>query len=288
MTAAAGDIVVLGAGSLVAHHLAAALRSEGRHATLIGRSQMPDFEGMAGLKLDATMIDPALVAGRSVVVLTPLPVTAVAAPRLAGAKAIVALGSTSLWARAEETNAADRATVEGFRAGEQTLEALARKTGAPVTVLRPTLIWDGERDRNVTSVARFIARFGFFPIARPGSGGRQPIHAADVAASCLAALARPATGYRAFDLPGSETLTYRAMVERIFAAMARPARILALPQPALTGALATLRALTGAKHSPSLFARMNVDQVFDGGPARAALMIEPRPFEPAFPWFRAR
>lgn len=288
MTAAGGDIVVVGAGSLVAHHLAAALGAEGRRATFVGRSQRPDYDGMAGLQVDATMIDPALIEGRSVVVLTPLPVTAVAAPRLAGARAVVALGSTSLWARAEETNAADRATVAGFRAGEQALHALASRNGAPVTVLRPTLIWDGERDRNVTSVARFIARFGVFPIARPGSGGRQPIHAADVAAACLAALARPAPGYRAFDLPGSETLTYRTMVERIFAAMARPARILALPQPALTGALATLRTLTGAKHSPSLFARMNVDQVFDGRPAMAALMIEPRPFQPSFPWLQAR
>jgi nucleoside-diphosphate-sugar epimerase len=287
MTAAAGDIVVLGAGSLVAHHLAAALRAQGRRATFIGRSRVPDFDGMAGIQLDATTIDPALVEGRSVVVLTPLPITAVAAPRLAGAKAVVALGSTSLWARADETNAADRATVEGFRAGEQALHGLASRTAAPVTVLRPTLIWDGERDRNVTSVARFIARFGFFPVASPGSGGRQPVHAADVAAGCLAALARPAPGYRAFDLPGGETLSYRTMVERIFAAMARPPRILALPQPALTGALATLRAVTGAKHSPSLFARMNVDQVFDGGPASAALLIKPRPFEPAFPWFKA-
>lgn len=288
MTEAAGDIIVLGAGSLVAHHLAAALRSAGRRATFIGRSRKPDFEGMSGLQLDATTIDPALVQGRSVVVLTPLPITATAAPRLTGARAIVALGSTSLWARAEETNAADRATVEGFRAGETSLLELANRTGAPVTILRPTLIWDGERDRNVTSVARFIARFGFFPVASPASGGRQPIHAGDVAAACLAALARPATGYRALDLPGSETLTYRTMVERIFAAVARPQRILALPQPVLTGALTALRALTGAKHSPSLFARMNVDQVFDGGPARAALMIEQRPFEPAFPWLRAR
>jgi nucleoside-diphosphate-sugar epimerase len=47
------------------------------------------------------------------------------------------------------------------------------------------------------------------------------VHADDLAGAALAALDAPGAADRAFDLPGGETLSYRAMVERIFEGMGR-------------------------------------------------------------------
>ena len=51
-----------------------------------------------------------------------------------------------------------------------------------------TMIYDGVTDGNIAAIAAFIRRRGWFPVAGPARGLRQPVHAADVAAACLAAL----------------------------------------------------------------------------------------------------
>ena len=89
------------------------------------------------------------------------------------------------------------------------------------TILRPTLIYDPGRDRNVTAIAAFIRRFGVFPIIWPGTGFRQPIYAAEVAQAMFAALTADEARGTVLDLPGGETLTYREMVRRIFNSLER-------------------------------------------------------------------
>ncbi len=69
------------------------------------------------------------------------------------------------------------------------------------------------RDRNVSAIARFVTRFGFFPIAgeaaRAGGSRSTP---PTWPAAALAVLDNPATFDRAYDTPGGETLTYAEMV----------------------------------------------------------------------------
>ena len=84
-------------------------------------------------------------------------------------------------------------------------------------------------DRNVTMIARFIRRFGFFPLVGNGKGYRQPVHADDVAAACLMVLNRPITFNRNYNLSGGQTLTFREMVEAIFLALDKKPRIVSIP-----------------------------------------------------------
>lgn len=86
-------------------------------------------------------------------------------------------------------------------------------------ILRPTLIYGRGRDRNITVIARFIRRFGFFPVLGRATGLRQPVHAEDVALACHRALEAPAATNRAYNISGGETVTYREMVRRVFLAL---------------------------------------------------------------------
>ena len=291
-------MVLLGVTSLVAPFLPRRLAAQGRTGVCLSRgepgpAQRPLPPGFRHQTYDPDGSAPLAPPGAAVLSLAPLWALPPLLPRLGlgtgGAARLVALGSTSATVKADSGHEADRRVAAALDNAEAALRAQGGAgEGRPAwTVLRPTLIHDGETDGTVTAAARMIARFGAVPVQAPALGLRQPVHADEVAAALLAALDAPpsAVAGRAFDLPGGETLTYRAMLERIAAALGRRLRLVPLPAPLLTlGLWAAHRA--GRPLSPSVFARMNRDQIFDAGPARAAFGYAPGPFRPVFPWAR--
>ena len=86
--------------------------------------------------------------------------------------------------------------------------------------MRPTLIYGLGKVKNVREIAALIKRFGFFPIVGAGNGKRQPVHAEDLARACVSALLTETAANRAYNISGGEVLTYREMVNRIFASLA--------------------------------------------------------------------
>jgi nucleoside-diphosphate-sugar epimerase len=160
--------------------------------------------------------------------------------------------------------------------------AACEHNGVAWTLLRPTLIYLEGRDRNVSRLAGLIRRLGVLPLAGRGYGLRQPVHAEDLALGALAALAQPATHGRAYDLPGGETLSYREMVLRIFQALGRRPRVLALP-PALWAFGFALARLFLPGTTAAMGARMEADLTFDGSAAQTDFSWRPRRFCPHFP-----
>jgi nucleoside-diphosphate-sugar epimerase len=146
------------------------------------------------------------------------------------------------------------------------------------TILRPTLIYGFGQDKNVSEIARFIRRFGFFPLLGTAGGLRQPVHVHDVAKACLAALT-VSTANRAYALSGGEVLTYRDMAERIFLALGRRLRIVTIPLWIFRGAVAAVRCLPRYRHwSAAMAERMNRNLVFDHSDAEKDLGFTPRRF----------
>lgn len=196
-----------------------------------------------------------------------------------GVRRLIAFSSTSRYTKSTSGNPADRMLAQALTEAEEHLAQEA--TFAHWTVLRPTLIYGAGLDRNVSAIARFIRRFGLFPVAGDAPGLRQPVHADDLAAACLALLPSPHAAGRFLDLTGGETLSYREMVVRIFAALGRTPRIVPLPPRALR-LLASAGIHSGLlKHAdPAMVDRMAQDMVFDSTPARSLIGYDPRPFHP--------
>ncbi len=108
---------------------------------------------------------------------------------------------------------------------------------------------------------------------------RQPIHAADVAGACIAALQSPAVANRAYNISGGETLPYRSMVARIFAAQGRVTRVLSVPLWMFKLAVLLLRCLPRYRNWTAAMAeRMNRDLVFDHSEAARDFGFQPRAF----------
>ena len=196
-----------------------------------------------------------------------------------GARRMVALSSTSRFTKVGSGDTAENAIAAKLIDAEARVQAWAKSRGIEWVVLRPTLINGQGRDKNISEMARFIRRFGFFPLLGSAQGLRQPIHAEDVAAACVAALQAPGAANRAYNLSGGETLAYREMVARVFAALGRPARLVTVPLWAFRLAVAVLRRLPRYRHwSAAMAERMNQDLVFDHAEAARDFGFKPRGF----------
>lgn len=196
-----------------------------------------------------------------------------------GVQRIVALSSTSRFTKIRSSSLEEQALARQLAEGEDRIIEWAEARGVEWTILRPTLVYGGGRDKNVAEIARFIRRFGFFPLLGAASGLRQPVHAEDVATACAAALKPRGNGGRAYDLSGGEALTYREMVSRVFVALGQRPKFVTMPLPVFRLLGNCLRLFPHYRHWTAAMAeRMNQNLVFDHSAAARELNFLPRAF----------
>lgn len=200
---------------------------------------------------------------------------------LPSAPRVIALSSTGRHDKRLSADPRERELAARLAAAEADLFAAGRTAGAAVTILRPSLMYGRDRDRNLSVLAASARRWGVLPMPWNATGLRQPVHVDDVATAVLACLDQPlSTAGKAFDLPGRETMSFEAMLRRTLAARAPGARLLRLP-PFLFGIAAWLVALSGRPTpGPGTRARVALDQLADPGPARTAFGYDPGRFRP--------
>jgi len=269
-------ILVTGAGGVVGAPLAERLERQGFGVIRTGRRER------AGdwLAWDMTQPLPAPEGGFQCVVHTaPLWLLPDNLEALAGCGVtrVVCFSSTSALTKTDSRSDSDRMLAESLNRAERNLWEAAAAFGLKATVLRPTMIYGYGRDANISVIAGFIRRYGFFPVAGAGKGKRQPVHADDLVEAVTAVLDNPVSFGRSYNLPGGETLSYRAMVTRIFQALGRRARILTLPT-ALYRLLLAAAARAGRGVNGAMADRMNQDLAFDPGPAKADFGYSPQDF----------
>ena len=143
---------------------------------------------------------------------------------------------------------------------------------------RPTLVYGGGLDRNVSTIASFIRRFGFAPVVDRGRARRRPVHADDLAAASLAVPERAPRASRAYDLSG-RTLSYRDMVRTVSEGLGRRPVLVNVPVTVARVGLPLVRALAGFRHlGTAMVDRTAQDLCFDHTDAARDLGFAPRPF----------
>ncbi len=278
-------LVIVGGNNLIAAYLIKRLHAQGYTADIISRSPMVVPNGFTLVHMDLTHARNWIAPESAVVVsLLPLWVLAQFLPRFIGVKSVVAVGSTSLFSKAASASSNERAVAASLENAEKAVQTWCSRSNVHNTILRPTMVYDGVHDKNIARMARFIRRFHFLPLAAPAKGLRQPIHADDVAQAIIGAIDKPSTYGKAFNIAGGEVLTYRVMVERVFAAQGMKPRLLMLPTEWLAKAFnwASSAGIMNEKaFGSSIFQRMNEDLVFDCEEGLRLLNYQPRKFEPA-------
>ncbi|MDD5585741.1 MAG: epimerase, partial [Alphaproteobacteria bacterium] len=227
-------IIILGGQSLVTPYLVERLRAANLQADILSRNALELPKGFKSISLDILNAQEWHAPEHAIVIsLLPLSILARSLPRLAKAQSIIALGSTCRFSKANSNDPNERAFAENLEMAENILKPWCLKNRKVFTLLRPTLIYDGLRDQNITRIARIIRRSGLFPVAAPASGLRQPIHADDVAHAITKALGNASVYNKTLNIAGGEVLTYRRMIEAVFNALGVKPRLLMLPASVL-------------------------------------------------------
>lgn len=278
---------MLGARSMVGQYLLPALIQAGWHVTAYSRRAVDGasagvhWRRLADLSAPATPQEQGAPAHWwvSIAPIWILP-EYFDALRARGARRVVAVSSTSRFTREWSSDEREQALGRQLVESEARLQAWAEGLGVDWVILRPTLIYGRGLDRNVSEIAGFVRRYGFFPLLGGANGLRQPVHAQDVAAACLAALESAAARNHAYNISGAERLSYREMVRRVFAALGRAPRTFSVPLWAFRLSIACLRLLPRYRGWTAAMAeRMNQDLVFDHADAARDLGFRPRGFQ---------
>jgi nucleoside-diphosphate-sugar epimerase len=191
------------------------------------------------------------------------------------------VSSTSVLTKVDSEIPSERAGLKSLIDAEQQIIETCERHQVQWTILRPTLIYCEGRDRNITPLARLIRRFRVMPLVGGGTGLRQPLHARDLAAGLIAAAATRAAAGQIYAVGGSETLTYREMIGRIFDALGLPRRTPAIPAALWRTLFPLIKPLfPGANVAMGL--RMTQDMAFDATPAIRDFGWSPRGFRPVF------
>jgi nucleoside-diphosphate-sugar epimerase len=276
--------IVIGASGIVGNHIVERLVLAGERPVAVSRTRHAEAAGVEWVKADLTAPESLRFPACSTLYCTAnVDLLASALPHFfePSLKRVVVFTSTSIVTKMNSELLAERESVRKWAEAEQRLIDTCTKLGVAWTVLRPTIIYDEGRDANITRLARLITKIGFMPLAGTGSGLRQPVHAQDLAIGALAAAASPVAANKVYALPGTDTITYREMIGRIFDGLGKSRRVIPVPPFAWRLAFALTKPFI-ANANVAMGNRMAKDLVFDPGPAIADFGWQPRPFRPVF------
>lgn len=133
-------------------------------------------------------------------------------------KRLIIVGSTSVHSAYEHRS--------GWR---RKMETLVRESGLDWTIVRPTMIYGSELDKNMHKLLRFLDRSPVYPMFGPGTNLWQPVYYKDLALGIVAAVETPEAIHQSYDLPGAEPLEYLDLVKTAARALGRKPRIIRLP-----------------------------------------------------------
>lgn len=267
-------VLLIGGSGAVGGFLIERLLAAGHVIHALSRAEQPPRAGLQWLRGELSAM-PVLPPFEAIVCAGPLDQFSTwlenAAPP--GLRRVVALSSMSAASKQDSADAAERELAQRLLASEQRLARRCEVLDVDWTLLRPTLIYGAGMDRSLTPLARLARRWRIFPRLPGATGLRQPVHADDVAAACVGALAGGAG--QVLQLGGGERLSYAQMLERVRDGLDR--RTISLPLP-----ISLLRLLTRiGGRGRGMVQRLTQDLIADNASAEAAIGYRPRPFRPS-------
>jgi nucleoside-diphosphate-sugar epimerase len=148
------------------------------------------------------------------------------------------------------------------------------------TILRPTMIYGTERDRNMVRLVSTINRYPIMPIAGDGQSLQQPIYVDDLADALIQCLDNEACYRKAYNVSGKEPLTFNEVID--YTANALSKRIVKVHVP-LKPVLSMVGLYSRITRNPRIkveqILRLNEDKAFDHSDAKHDFGFSPRTFK---------
>jgi len=192
---------------------------------------------------------------------------------------IIALSSASTEFKANSSDPSERELINHLIDLEKALIEVCKSRDISLTLLKPTMIYGGMHNDNVTRIGKLAEEFRWLPYC--GRGLRHPVHADDLAYLMQDCLIRGESSDGVWLLGGGEALNYPAMMARIARAHDRVPRLIRLPMWFMKLMLSVahrFHRLEGIR--PVMLERQCMDLLVDDTSAKKLLDWEPRAFRP--------
>ncbi|HHV77978.1 MAG TPA: NAD(P)H-binding protein [Syntrophothermus lipocalidus] len=186
----------------------------------------------------------------------------------AGVKRVVIVSTTGIYSKYRECS-------EEYRRLEKIIEG----SGLDYTIIRPTMIYGNQRDKNIHKLVRIVDKYPVIPVVGDGRALMQPIYARDLAKAIAQAYLRPVAIGKAYNVAGKNPIRYIEMLKLIADTLKKKRIFLHVPY-----GVALLAGFIGGKLNNSLIdvekvKRLREDKTFDYSDAVKDLDFDPIPFE---------
>ena len=158
-------------------------------------------------------------------------------------------------------------------------EAAINESGIAFTIIRPSMIYGTERDRNMTKLLRFLDKWPVFPVFGSGEYLMQPVYVQDLAEGILTAILREEVSRgKAYNLCGPSPLPYIDLLRECSKALGRKTKFLHIPSKIAEGLAAVGQMIPGFPITREQVMRISEDKKFDISLAQCELGYSPRSF----------
>jgi nucleoside-diphosphate-sugar epimerase len=158
-------------------------------------------------------------------------------------------------------------------------EEMIRSSGLAYTILRPTMIYGGSRDRNMSRLIRYLLRWPVIPIAGSGRGLLQPVYVDDVARAVIQSLLSSETVNNSYNVPGGTALTFDQVIDTVCRQLKRAVLKIHLPNGPVVAILSACERLPiRLPFKAEQVLRLEENKAFDCSPASRDFGYRPLSF----------
>jgi len=129
----------------------------------------------------------------------------ISAAKIAGIQRAIFISTTAIFT---QLNAPSKKT-------RMAAELAIKTSGLKYTILRPTMIYGSDRDRNMWRLICFMRYSPIVPIFGDGKYLQQPIYVDDVAQAVVSCLSNDNTIGKSYNIAGKHPLTYNEVIDTI-------------------------------------------------------------------------
>lgn len=161
----------------------------------------------------------------------------------------------------------------------KSLEKTIIESGLDYTIIRPTMIYGNQRDKNIHRLIMIIDKFPVIPVVGDGTGLMQPIYARDLARAIAEAYVRPVSIGKAYNVAGKNPIKYIEILKLIADKLRKRRLFVKIPY-----SISLLAGYIGGLLNSKLIdvekvKRVREDKVFDYSDAVRDLDFSPISFE---------
>lgn len=189
---------------------------------------------------------------------------------------VVFIGSTSRFKKLDSIDTEEKLLAERMCEAE----ALIAESGINYVILRPTMLYGLDRDKNILQIIRFMRRFRFYPLIGSGNAKKHPVYVGDVAAAVVSCLTDENVIKKDYIIAGAAPIKHREMLKAIKRDLPFKAYIIRVPVFFAYIAVFVYKIFKSATYiNFAMVKRVNEDISYDIGPAQRDFGYCPENFE---------